>query len=110
MTDQNTPAARPVSLVAVAAVFVLLSLFGFMTVRIARHHHQAPPQNEAPDNLGKELAWKATPESRRAALLDLKKKQALQGESYGWVDQKTGLVQLPIDRAMELIVQEHQGK
>jgi hypothetical protein len=96
--------------VAVAALFVLLSLFGLITLRVYTHHRPAAPQNEAPENLSKDLAWKATPESRKAALADLRAKQALQAVSYGWVDQKAGIVQLPISRAMELVVEAHTGK
>ena len=110
MSDQPDPAPRPVSLVAVAALFVLLSLFGLITLRVYTHRRPAAPQNEAPENLSKDLAWKATPESRKAALADLRAKQALQAVSYGWVDQKAGVVQLPISRAMELVVEAHTGK
>ena len=110
MSDQPDPAPRPVSLVAVAALFVLLSIFGLITLRVYTHHRPAAPQNEAPENLSKDLAWKATPESRKAALADLRAKQALQAVSYGWVDQKAGIVQLPISRAMELVVEAHTGK
>jgi hypothetical protein len=27
--------------------------------------------------------------------------------SYGWVDQKQGIVRIPVERAIELLVQEH---
>jgi hypothetical protein len=67
------------------------------------------PQNDVPENLSKDLAWKATPESRRAFLADLRKKQTEQAASYGWVNQKDGVVQLPIARAMELTIKEHGG-
>lgn len=103
------PAPRPVSLLAVIAVFVLLSAFGLIAERVYFPRMSAAPQNEVPDNLSKDLAWKATPATRRAYMLDLRKKQAEQGASYGWVDQKAKIVQLPIARAMELIVQEHGG-
>lgn len=109
-TDPSAqPAPRPVSLLAVIAVFVLLSAFGVLAKRVYLPGISAAPQNEVPDNLSKDLAWKATPESRKAAMLELRKKQAEQGAAYGWVDKKAGIVQLPIARAMELIVQEHGG-
>jgi hypothetical protein len=107
MTDPDTPAPRPVSLLAVIAVFVLLSLFGVMVERVYLPGRPAAPQNDTPDNLSKDMAWKATPATRKAYMLDLKKKQAEQGSLYGWVDQKAGVVQLPIARAMELIVREN---
>jgi hypothetical protein len=108
-TDPNTPTPRPVSLACVLAIFVLLSLFGIMAKRVYVHSRPPAPQNEAPDNLSKDMAWRATPETRRAHLADLRKKQAEQGASYAWVVQKTGVVQLPVARAMELVVLEHGG-
>jgi len=106
MSDPSAPAPRPVSLVAVAAIFVLLSVFAVMADRAYLRGRPAAPQNETPDNLTKDLAWRATPETRRAYLVDLREKQKKQAESYAWVDQKAGIVQLPIERAVELIIQE----
>jgi len=109
-TDPSAqPAPRPVSFLAVIAVFVLLSAFGLLAERVYLRGIGAAPQNEVPDNLSKDLAWKATPKTRRDYMLDLRQKQADQGAAYGWVDQKTGVVQLPIARAMQLVVQEHGG-
>ena len=59
-----------------------------------------------PDNLGKDQAWRATPALRRAYLADLRKAQAKQAQSYAWVDQKKGVVQIPIDQAMDLVIAE----
>jgi hypothetical protein len=93
----------------VAAIFLLLSLFGMIARRVYLPGRPPAPQNQTPDNLTKDLAWRATPADRRAYLADLRKRQALQGASYGWVDQKSGVVQLPIERSMELIVKEQGG-
>ena len=109
MSEPNDPAPRPVSLVAVAAVFVLLSLFWVLAVRVYTPGRPPAPQNEAPDHLSKDLEWRATPETRKAYLADLRRKQAEQALSYGWVDQKAGVVQLPIERAMELVIKENGG-
>jgi len=109
-TEEHAPAPRPVSLVAVAAIFVLLGLFGMITYRVTLHGRPAAPQNQTPDNLSKDLAWKATPADRRAALADLRRKQAVQAASYAWVDRKAGVIQLPVARAMELVVKEFGAK
>jgi hypothetical protein len=106
MSDSDAPAPRPVSTLAVAAVFILLSVFGVLAHRVYLGSRTPAPQNETPDNLGKDLAWRATPEARRAYLADLRKAQAKQAQTYAWVDQKKGIVQIPIDRAMDLIVKE----
>src|SRR5580692_2344441 len=107
MTDPETPAPRPVSLVTVVAIFILLSLFGVLVERAYLPGRPAAPQNDTPDNLSKDMAWKATPETRRAYLADLRKKQGEQASKYGWVDQKAGVVQLPIARAMELVIKDN---
>ena len=107
MTEAPAPLPRPVSLFAVAAVFILLSLFWVLAERVYVPHRAPAPQNQPPENLPKELAWRATPGTRRAYLLELREKQTRQAASYAWVDRKTGVVQLPIERAMELIAQEN---
>ena len=43
-----------------------------------------------------------TPEQRMKTLTELREKQNAQAANYGWVNQKTGVVRLPIDRAIEL--------
>jgi hypothetical protein len=108
-TEEHAPLPRPVSTLAVVAVFVLLSLFWLLAVRVYVPHRPPAPQNETPDNLPKEQAWRATPASRRAFLAELREKQAKQATSYAWVDRKTGVVQLPVERAMELVVKEYGG-
>jgi hypothetical protein len=95
-----------VSLLVAGAVFVLLGLFWVVAVRVYVPSRPPAPQNASPENLPNNLAWRATPAARKAALADLRKGQAIQAVSYGWVDQKAGIVQLPIDRAMELVVRE----
>ncbi|HXQ80465.1 MAG TPA: hypothetical protein VN775_04080 [Opitutaceae bacterium] len=110
MSEEPAPAPRPASLLAVAAILVLLSLFWVLAVGVYARHRPAAPQNEAPENLPKELAWKATPESRRDYLADLREKQMNQAGSYGWVDRKAGVVRLPVERAMELVVREYGSR
>ncbi len=51
-----------------------------------------------------------TAEQRKDNLAKLRAKQAAQAASYGWVDHKAGVVQLPLDRAMELTVQKYASK
>jgi hypothetical protein len=47
-----------------------------------------------------------TPEERKAALAELRGKEHTAATTYGWVDQPTGVVRLPIERAVELTIQE----
>jgi len=46
-----------------------------------------------------------SPDDRKKILAELRIKEQA-ANSYGWVDQKAGVVRLPIDRALELTVQE----
>ena len=51
-----------------------------------------------------------TPDDRKALLTDHRAKENAEATTYGWVDQKTGVVRLPLDRAIDLVVQEHAKK
>src|SRR3954468_6470146 len=51
-----------------------------------------------------------TPAERKALLVDKLAKEHTDATSYGWVDQKAGVVRLPIDRAIELTVRDHAKK
>lgn len=115
----NTPAlspaprakvsARPVSLITIVFLFVLFGAFAFLV-----HHFYAPaplaPQNAAAENLTKDLEWKATVETRRKTLQDLRAEQIKKESTYTWIDQQAGVVQLPIERAMELTVEKYNAK
>lgn len=49
-----------------------------------------------------------TPEQRKAALAELHGKEQTAATSYAWIDKEKGVVRLPIDRAIELTIQEHK--
>ena len=109
MSDPNHTPARPVSLIT--TLFVLALFVGFYFV--VRHYYvptATAPQNAGAENLAKDLEWKATNASRRAALKELRENEAKQANAYGWVDQKAGVIQLPIGRAMELTAEKYGAK
>ena len=91
---------RPVSVVTVLAIFFTFALF-----LLVIHYGYLPKRNAAFTDDGVH-----TPELRAKNLSDLREKQNAQAAKYGWVDQKTGVVQLPIDRAMELTVRQYSAK
>lgn len=109
MSNPPSLSPRPVSLLTIVFVFALFAVF---LLFVSRYYTPAvsSPQNQAAENLPKDLEWKATPASRQAALAALREKQAKQAGAYAWVDQKAGIVQLPIARAMELTVQQFGAK
>lgn len=47
-----------------------------------------------------------SPEARIAALTELRAKEQAAATTYGWVDQPKGVVRLPLDRAVELTINE----
>ncbi len=88
---RRTPVFTPV------LVLLAFALFGWLAYRvyIPRAYRIAP------------VAGVLTPADRQALLAEHRVKEAAEAASYGWVDQKAGLVRLPIDRAIELTVKEH---
>ncbi len=50
--------------------------------------------------------WKFSPEGRAAKLSELRAKEQLMATTYGWLDRKEGIIRLPIDRSLELTLQE----
>jgi hypothetical protein len=51
-----------------------------------------------------------TPEERATILRELRAKEQKASANYGWIDQNAGVVQLPIERAMELTIQDLNAK
>lgn len=105
----QTVAARPVSLLTIIAVFLLLGV----VVLVGRQLYSPSAvtvQNAAAEHLPKELEWRATAETRRKALTELKEAQTQKEHSYAWIDRNAGVVQLPIERAMELTAGQYGKK
>jgi len=109
MSDSSTTPVRPVSLFT--TIFVLALFVSFLL--FVRYYYQpatVAPQNDVADNLPEDSAWRATNASRRAVLEELRQKEAIQVTSYNWVDRDAGVVQLPIERAMELTAEKYGAK
>ena len=107
--SNSDDAPEPVSLLTVLFLVALSGLF----VVFVRHYYTptpASPQNSVAENLPKDLEWKSNPASRRKTLADLRTEQQAQGNAYGWVDQKAGVVRLPVDRAIDLTARQYGSK
>jgi hypothetical protein len=88
------------SLISVLAVFTLFALF------LAVVYYVYVPRRTgtfAGDGV-------RSSDDRKKTLLELQQKGQSQATTYGWVDQGKGVVQLPLDRAMELTVQQYAAK
>jgi hypothetical protein len=51
-----------------------------------------------------------TPTERKAALAELRGKEQSLATTYGWVDKDGGVVRIPVDRAVDLYLQEQRKK
>jgi hypothetical protein len=56
------------------------------------------------------VAWGGrTPEQRLETLREQRVREAEELNNYGWADREQGVVRLPVERAMELVLQELNG-
>ncbi len=98
--DTRTVALFGLALLS-TVVFVLLLVFGFL-----RYLASKPAGSTGP--LANFTVAPPEPHLQVSPSRDLQKLRASEDaalSSYGWVDQKAGIVRLPIDRAMDLVVQ-----
>jgi hypothetical protein len=109
MSDMPVTPARPVSLFTILFLFAVFAAF-LLVIRYFYHPATTTAFNAAPDNISKDFEWRANSANRRKTLQELRDTQAAQNSSYGWVDQKAGVVRLPIERAMELTAQDLAAK
>lgn len=97
MSDTTTsPKNFWVTLAAVIGGFAIFLLILFIAYL---------PQAPAPLPEGSK-----TPAERAALLADLRAKEKAAVSTYGWVDKDKGVVRLPVDRAVELTIQELNAK
>lgn len=110
MSEPAFSSPRPVGLVAILAIFVCLGLSWIVLHHFYRRHGHPAPYNVVAENEGKDDLWQATPAARLDYLHELRAKHNAQLQAYGWVDQKNGVVQIPIERAMQLVVRQYAGQ
>jgi hypothetical protein len=101
------------AIVTVLVYFVVKGMYGYLDVYESAHQ---PPQNplvqktEADTRKVSPEDAKKFPQPRletneRRQLNDVLLPEEESLNSYGWVDQKAGVVHIPIERAMELVAQ-----
>lgn len=96
---KSVPAPRA-PLVSILAVFFLFALFVFAVWWLFLPRHTGPFPDDGIHNA----------EQRKQNLAELRAKHEAQATSYAWVDQKAGIVQLPLARAEELTLQKYAKK
>lgn len=93
--SENSPRRAP--LIGILAIFALFALF----LAVVYYVYLPRRTGAFPDDGIRTAA------QRKENLAKLHAHEQQVAASYGWVDQKTGVVQLPIDRAMELTLRKY---
>ena len=106
----ETPAPRSqfwVTALAALGCFVVFLVVLYLAYLPQR---RAAPTVDLSDHsaIPKEEQWKYTPEGRAAHLTELRAHEQAVATSYAWIDKGHGVVQLPLDRAMELTLRDLQ--
>lgn len=98
MSDVSPKSVWP-TVVAAIGVFALFLLI----LQVART--PVEPLG-GPANVPEEEQWRTSREGRRARLQELRGREQAALQSYRWIDQQAGVVQLPLERAIELTIEE----
>jgi hypothetical protein len=111
MSDSTTTTlpARPVSLFTIVFLFAVFAAF-LLVIRYFYHPATSAAFNTPPENLSKDAQWRASTDSRRQALQEQRDAEMKRAANYGWVDKNAGVVELPIERAMELTARDLAAK
>ncbi len=109
MSDISAQPARPVSLFTIVFLLAIFAAF-LLVIRYFYEPTVVSSFNAPPDNLSKDVEWRASSDTRHKALIEVRQNEAKQTQNYAWADQKAGVVQLPIERAMELTAQKYGAK
>ncbi|HEY4301562.1 MAG TPA: hypothetical protein VGM73_11850 [Candidatus Didemnitutus sp.] len=110
----NPPSSSFPQRAPVVTAFLVLVGIAIFAWFVRRYYHPARPVNPLalsnPADFSADLRWKTTSDGRARHLADLRAHEAAAAATYGWVDEKKGVVRIPIQRAMELIVEENAKK
>lgn len=109
MSDMPITPARPVSLFTIVFLFAVFAAF-LLVIRYFYQPATTPAFSTSPDNISKDLEWRANAANRRQTLKELREAEAAHVSNYAWVDQQAGVVRLPIGRAMELTARDLASK
>src|SRR6266403_1503480 len=81
-------------------VLLCFALFGWLARKVYAPHAYTVDKVEGV----------RTPAERKTLLTDKLAKEHVDAAGYAWVDQKAGIVRLPVERAIELTVRDHAKK
>lgn len=92
-SDMNLPVIVTIGVVGAVLIFVMV--FGIQAWFFAQQREEMATKSLARQN---------------PALVDNRMRQLTNLDGYRWVDQKAGVVAIPIDRAMELTVNDYAAR
>lgn len=101
--DKPLPELR----LSVLAAFAGLALF--LVIVLAVNKTPAPAVVDL-KSVPEADRWKYTAEGRAKHLADLRAHEQQQAGSYQWIDKDKGVVRLPIERAMEIVVRDASAR
>ncbi len=91
-----------VTLLAALGCFVI-----FLVVLLISYVPKLPKGDEVDiTKIPAEEQWKYTPKGRQLHLDEMRAHERTAQTTYAWIDKGKGVVQLPIDRAMELTLRD----
>ncbi len=86
-------------------VVAALGVFAVFLILLQLARSPATPVANA-ENVPVEEQWKFTPEGRKVRLGEVRAAAQTTATGYAWVDKDAGVVLLPVERAMQLTVEE----
>ena len=96
----NVPVQRSAPLITIIVLMVGFALFAGLVYFVYLPRHTGAFTDDGMHTMAQ----------RKKNLAELRAKHAHQLASYAWVDQKAGVVQLPLEEAMKLTVQKYSAK
>lgn len=104
LPQTNSPAV-PTSKYPFFAILFVAGVFAIFIVVYLIARHPMQPLSSA-SGASDDDKWRYSTEGRSGKLAEVRGKEQTAATSYGWNDQKAGVVRLPIERAMELTLQD----
>jgi hypothetical protein len=119
-TETPAPSRRNLALTAAVVAACFLIFLGVLTVAYIPHwrsnsmqtlySEQEITQMIRDKKIEESDAWRYSLAGRTGRLAELRGKEQTAATTYAWIDQANGVVRLPTERAMELVVHEQEAQ
>ena len=88
----------------------IIGVFGIFALIILISRTPVKPLDAVSGEVAPEEQWKLTAEGRKARLTEVRGREQSSAAGYAWIDKDAGVVQLPIEQAMKLTIDEINAK